>query len=85
MITLKNKINRYIFPAWAEENKPIVLLCSIISCAGGSGGAVLLHMKYSLAGTIAWPIGLIALSVCFTYYIKGTYQKYLDVGWDVYY
>jgi hypothetical protein len=42
------------------------------------------HMKISSA-IFVWHIGLASLLYCLTYFIKGTYQTYMDMGWDIYY
>ena len=84
MRNIKNLLHYYIFPRWSADYKCIILLCSIISCLGGSGGALLQHYKNPL-GVYAWHIGLIAVLACMIFYIKGTYRKYLDYAWDAYY
>jgi hypothetical protein len=75
----------YIFPLWTLENRSTILVCALISFLGGVGGAALLHYKIKAMGTATWHVGLFALLVYFSYYIRGVYQKYLDCAWDVYY
>ena len=52
--------------------------------AGGAGSAFLTHLKVSTA-IFVWVMGVAATLVCLFYCIKGTYQKYMDLGWDTYY
>ncbi len=82
---MKRSIQNYIFPLWTLENRSTILSCALISFLGGVGGAVLLHFKIKTMGTAAWHIGLFALLLYFSYYIRGVYQKYIDCAWDVYY
>lgn len=77
-------LHYYTFPRWSAEYKYRVLFCSIISFIGGVSGPALLHYKNSL-GVYVWHTGLVALLICSFFYIKGTYQKYIDRAWDTYY
>ena len=81
---LKKYLHYYIFPRWSAENKYLILLFSIIAMAGGAGGAFLTHMEIPSA-IFVWHIGIVATLVCLPYFIKGTYQRYMDMGWDIYY
>jgi hypothetical protein len=82
---MKNKFHAVIFPVWSVENTRIILVCALISFLGGLGGALLLHFKMKTMGIVTWHVGLFALLVYFSYYLKGVYQKYMDCAWDVYY
>jgi hypothetical protein len=81
---LRKYLHYYIFPRWSADNKYLVLLCSIVAMTGGVGGAFLTHIKISSA-IFVWHMGIAATSVCLFYFIKGTYQRYMDMGWDIYY
>ncbi len=81
---LKKYLHYYTFPRWSAENKYLILLCSIIAMAGGITGAGMSHMEIPSA-IFVWHIGIASLLVCLTYFIKGTYQTYMDMGWDIYY
>jgi hypothetical protein len=52
---------------------------------GGVFGAALIHFKITAMGVVTWHIGLFAVLLYFSYYIRATYQKYIDLAWDVYY
>jgi hypothetical protein len=82
---MKRNFHAYIFPVWTTENRSLVLLCALISFLGGVVGAAMLHFKIRTMGTATWHVGLFALLVYFSYYIRGVYQKYIDYAWDVYY
>lgn len=82
--TLKRWIHYYTFPRWSADFKYLVLLLSCISCLCGAGGAYLVHQKFSW-GVYLWHAGAVALLCCSVLFIKGTYRKYLDRAWDVYY
>jgi hypothetical protein len=81
---MKKHIERYIFPRWSAEYKMLSFTSAMASFTGGISGPWLLHNKNAL-GVYAWHIGLVAMIVCLVLYVKGTYQKYMDYGWDVYY
>jgi hypothetical protein len=81
---MTRQLHYYTFPQWSADYKYSVLLCSIIGFIGGVGGPALVHYKHPL-GIYAWHTGLVALLICSFFYIKGTYQKYLDCAWDAYY
>ncbi len=70
---MKHRFHSFIFPVWTIENTRLVFVCAFISFLGGVGGALLLHFKMKTIGTAAWHVGLIALLVYFSYYLKGVY------------
>ena len=61
------------------------MFCAVIGVVFGICGAGLLHCKLRTPGLVTWHIGLAAVLVYLTYYIRGLYQKYMDCAWDVYY
>ena len=81
---LKKYLHYYTFPRWSAENKYLILVCSAIAMAGGIGGAGLTYMKNPSAIFVCH-MGIAATSVCLFYFVKGTYQTYMDMGWDIYY
>lgn len=74
----------YTFPEWSYNNKKWILFCTVISLLGGIAGSYLSHSGNTY-GILAWHIGMFALMVCFICFLRGTYQKYMDRGWDTYY
>jgi tetrahydromethanopterin S-methyltransferase subunit D len=82
---MKNKSSSYVFPAWSAKNKTVIFLCALIGLLGGFGGAAMIHFKIIFAGIVTWHVGLFAVLVYGFYYIRATYQRYMDLAWDVYY
>ena len=74
-------LHRAVFPRWSADFKYYVLLCA---CASALCGALLVHLKNPL-WIYPWHAGVLALLPCTWLYLKGTYLKYLDYAWDVYY
>ena len=80
----KKYLHYYTFPRWSAENKYLILMFSTIAMMCGVGGAGMSHMEIPSA-IFVWHTGLAATLICLPYYIKGTYQKFMDLGWDTYY
>ncbi len=85
MLIKTNRLHRYIFPEWAAENKKVILGCALISFFSGAGSAALMHLKMTLMGMVVWYVGLSAVLLYGYYYLRATYQRYVDCAWDVYY
>ncbi len=86
MVLIKpNRLHCYIFPEWAAEHKKMILCCALISFFGGAGSAALMHFKITLMGMVVWHVSLSAVLLYGFYYLRATYQKYIDCAWDVYY
>jgi len=85
VLHMKKPPPHYIYPRWSHENRTAVLFCAVIGFIFGICGAGLLHCKMRTAGLVTWHIGLAAVLVYASYYIRGLYQKYMDCAWDVYY
>ena len=76
--------HKRIYPVWAEDNKPLILLCASLGVAGGVGGAVLLHYQHQY-GLYVVPIGLAGVLGYSKFYLQELYHKYLACGWDMYF
>ena len=78
------KAHSYIYPRWSAHNPSAILCMAGFAMACGLIGAGLSHMQVPGA-IVVWHSSIAATTGCLYSFVKGSYQTFLDYGWDIYY